>query len=158
MIRNEGEHREAVRRLEAERKRLAEQRARLRQTGLKAPEIKRAMEPMESFHLQLKEEVEHYERLRRGDVSALQNLHGLGQALVSLRIALGLTQRDLAKRLGVDESQISRDERNEYHGITVERASRILDALGAKTMTTVRVGPSRAGKVHARNVPALAEA
>jgi hypothetical protein len=30
----------------------------------------------------------------------------------------------------VHESQVSRDERNEYHGVTVERASRILDALG----------------------------
>ena len=29
----------------------------------------------------------------------------------------------------VHESQVSRDERNEYHGITVDRASRILDAL-----------------------------
>jgi len=25
---------------------------------------------------------------------------------------------------------VSRDERNEYHGVTVDRASRILDALG----------------------------
>lgn len=30
----------------------------------------------------------------------------------------------------MNESQVSRDERNEYHGITVDRASRILDALG----------------------------
>jgi len=49
---------------------------------------------------------------------------------VALRIALGLTQRELAERLGVHESQVSRDERNEYHAVTVERASRILDALG----------------------------
>ena len=28
------------------------------------------------------------------------------------------------------ESQVSRDERNEYHGIAVERVSKILDALG----------------------------
>ena len=32
--------------------------------------------------------------------------------------------------MGVHESQVSRDERNEYHGITLERASRVLDALG----------------------------
>ena len=52
--------------------------------------------------------------------------------LVALRIALRLTQRELAERLGVHESQVSRDERNEYHGITVERASRILDALAVQ--------------------------
>jgi len=27
-------------------------------------------------------------------------------------------------------SQVSRDERNEYHGITVERASKVLHGLG----------------------------
>jgi transcriptional regulator with XRE-family HTH domain len=36
---------------------------------------------------------------------------------VALRIATGLTQRQLAETLGVHESQVSRDERNEYHGI-----------------------------------------
>jgi hypothetical protein len=34
-----------------------------------------------------------------------------------------LTQRDLARRLNVHESQISCDERNEYFGITFERAA-----------------------------------
>jgi hypothetical protein len=38
----------------------------------------------------------------------------------------------MAERLGAHESQVSRDERNEYHGVTVERASRILDALGVR--------------------------
>ena len=82
--------------------------------------------------MQLAEEVESYERLQRGDVGELTNLHGLGRMLVALRIALGFTQRELAERLGVHESQVSRDERNEYHGITVERVSRILDALGVQ--------------------------
>lgn len=129
MIRNEGEYKEAVHRLGEERKRLASQRAALAKAGLSKTEIKRAMDPFRSFHLQLAEEVEAYERLKRGDLGELLNLHGLGRTLVALRIALGLTQRELAQRLTVDESQVSRDERNEYHGIAVERASRILDAL-----------------------------
>ncbi len=97
---------------------------------LSKTEIKRAMDPLRSFHLQLEEEVEAYERLKRGDLGELENLHGLGRTLVALRIALGLTQRQLAERLDVNESQVSRDERNEYHGVTVDRASRILDAMG----------------------------
>jgi len=129
MIRNEGEYKEAVHRLGEERKRLASQRAALAKAGLSKTEIKRAMDPFRSFHLQLAEEVEAYERLKRGDLGELLNLHGLGRTLVALRIVLGLTQRELAQRLTVDESQVSRDERNEYHGIAVERASRILDAL-----------------------------
>jgi transcriptional regulator with XRE-family HTH domain len=41
-----------------------------------------------------------------------------------------LLQRELAERLGVHESQISRDERNEYHAVTVDRTGRVLDAFG----------------------------
>lgn len=49
------------------------------------------------------------------------------------------SQRDLAARLGVHESQVSRDERNEYHGITLERAGRVLDALKVKLQTEVEM-------------------
>ena len=136
MIRNENEYKEAVRRMREERKRLAEHRARLEEMGLAPDEVKRALDPLRSFHEQLAEEVESYERLKRGDLGEIRNLHGLGRILVALRIALGLTQRELAERLGVHESQVSRDERNEYHGITVERASRILDALGVELRST----------------------
>ena len=132
MIRNENEYQEAARRLHDERERLTQHRARLEQMGLSPQEVKRALDPLRTFHEQLAEEVASFEHLRRGDVAEITNLHGLGHALVGLRIALGLTQRGLAERLGVHESQVSRDERNEYHGITVDRASRILDALGVR--------------------------
>lgn len=132
MIRNESEYQEAVRRLQDERARLSDHKAHLEGMGLGPDEVKRAIDPLRSFSDQLAEEVESYERLKRGDIAEMMNLHGLGHALVALRIALGLTQRELASRLGVHESQVSRDERNEYHNITVERASRILDALGVR--------------------------
>ena len=130
MIRNEVEYQEAVRRLKDERARYDAHEQELVRMGLKPDEVNRAMDPLRSFNLQLEEEVEAYERLKRGDLGELDNLHGLGRTLVALRIALGLTQRQLAERLDVNESQVSRDERNEYQGITVDRASRILDALG----------------------------
>ena len=59
-----------------------------------------------------------------------------------MRIAQGISQRELAKRLGVHESQVSRDERNEYFGITLERAIKVLDALNVKLHTKVEVTPS----------------
>ena len=136
MIRNESEYREAVQRLQDERARLEEHRRRLKESGLAGHELRRALDPLRSFHLQLEEEVASYERLKRGDLGELMNLHGLGHMLVALRIACGLTQRELARRLDVHESQVSRDERNEYHGITVERASRILDALDVRLMSS----------------------
>ena len=145
MIRNETEYQEASARLADERKRLSDHRARLEEAGLSKEEIKRVVDPMESFHLQLEEEVESYERIKRGEFEDLDNLRGLGQTLISLRIAQGVSQRELAKRLKVHESQVSRDERNEYFGITLERAVKILDALNARLHTRVEIEPQRSG-------------
>ena len=143
MIRNEAEYREAVERLAAEQNRLAEHRTRLKATGLSEEEIKRVTDPMESFHLQFSEEVQSYERLKRREFDELENFRGLGHLLISLRISQGLSQRELAKRIGVHESQVSRDERNEYFGITLERAVKVLDALNVRLRTKVDIDTSR---------------
>ncbi|HOB74741.1 MAG TPA: helix-turn-helix domain-containing protein [Phycisphaerae bacterium] len=137
MIRSEKEYREAVERIRQEKDRLAQQEAELKAMGLRPEEIKRALDPTRSFHQQLEEEVASYERLKRGEFDEIENFRGLGQLLVSLRIAQGLTQRQLAERLGVHETQVSRDERNEYHGITLERAAKILEALGVEIRSRV---------------------
>ena len=147
MIRNETEYQEASERLAQEWQRLAEHRSRLNAAGLADEEIKRVIDPLESFHLQLKEEVESYEKLKRGEFGELDNLRGLGHLLISIRIAQGLSQRDLAKRLNVHESQVSRDERNEYFGITLERAIRLLDALNVKLRTQVEIVSEREAAV-----------
>ena len=138
MIRNESEYKDAVKRLVDEEQRIAAQLEQFRQMGLTAEQIKRASDPIQSFHLQLAEEVASYERLKRRELEEIENLRGLGHALICLRIAHGFTQRELADRLGVNESQVSRDERNEYHGITLERAAKILEALDAE----IRIGVS----------------
>jgi ribosome-binding protein aMBF1 (putative translation factor) len=139
MIRNEAEYREAAGRLNAEKQRLEEHRTHLKAAGLSDDEIKRVTDPLVSFHLQLSEEVESYERLKRREFDELDNLRGLGHLLISLRIARGLSQRQLAKLLGVHESQVSRDERNEYFGITLERAAKVLDALNVHLRTKVEI-------------------
>lgn len=145
MIRNEKEYREAVERIRQEKDRLARQEAELKTMGLGPAEIKRALDPMRSFHQQLEEEVASYERLKRGEFDEVLNLRGVGQLLVALRIARSLTQRQLAEKLGVHETQVSRDERNEYHGITLERAARILEVLGVEVRSRVeRLEPERA--------------
>lgn len=137
MIRNEKEYGEAVRRQRDERDRLKEIESRLKSEGLGDEELQRALDPIRSFHQQLDEEIGSYERLKRGDVGELQNFHGTGRMLIGLRIALGYSQRELAQKLGVDESQVSRDERNEYFGVKVERVSAIFDALGVDVRTSV---------------------
>ena len=141
MIRSESEYQEASARLAEERNRLSDHQARLKEAGLSQDEIKRVIDPLESFHLPLREEVASYERLKRGEFEELDNLRGLGALLISLRIAQGISQRELAKKLNVHESQVSRDERNEYFGITLERAARILEALNARLHSKVEIAP-----------------
>ena len=141
MIRNEKEYKEAVERLQAEKARLDEQRKALKAEGLDKSQIKNLIDPMTSFHLQLKEEVTTYERLKRGEFAELQDLGGLGRLLVAARIYRGMSQRELASKLDVHETQVSRDERNEYHGISIDRATKILEALGVHLRTQVEMRP-----------------
>jgi len=132
MIRSEQEYRKALDRLEQDLVVLKEQKTQLEELGLKGEELARALQPLQSFHEQLREEVEMYERMKRGDLGALRNLTSIGRWLIGVRIAKGLTQQELAERLGVAPSQVSRDETNDYHGISVDRAQRILEALGVR--------------------------
>lgn len=129
MIGNEAEYQEALRRLEQDRHVAVKQKGALVKASLTEEEVERGMEPLLSFQAQLAEEVEWYENVRRRNFPIIRHLTAVGRLLIALRIANGISQRELADRLGVSESVVSRDERNEYHGITVERAQRVLDAL-----------------------------
>ncbi|MBP9089895.1 helix-turn-helix domain-containing protein [bacterium] len=137
MIKTESEYQECLKRLEDDLKVANAQRARLEEMKLPADQVELAMEPILSFHAQLKEEVEWYERVKRRDFGVITQLTELGSLLVALRIANGMTQSELAKRLAVDISQVSRDERNEYHGISFERAERVLQALNEELQISV---------------------
>lgn len=130
MIRTESEYRKAKQQLEREAEFIAQQRAHLEGIGLTAEQIEHALQPVVSFREQLKEEVATYEAMCRGELGTLTQLNHIGRWLIGQRIAKGLSQRELAQLLGVSEAQVSRDERNEYHGITVERAQYILEKMG----------------------------
>jgi ribosome-binding protein aMBF1 (putative translation factor) len=132
MIRTEAEYRKAQERLEQERETLKKQRAQLEEINLSDAEVERALQPLISFRDQLREEIETYEHMRRGDLSVLHDLTSIGRWLIGARIARGWSMSDLAAALDVSVQQVSRDENNEYHGITTERAQRILGALGVR--------------------------
>jgi len=141
MIRTETEYQEALRRLKEGARQLKAQQDELEKLDLSKAEIRRGMAPVLTFHEQLNDEVQSYERLRRGDKKELANFQELGQILIALRIVSGLTQRQLAERLGVHETQVSRDERNDYHGVTIDRANRVIKSLGFELRYNVM--PSR---------------
>jgi DNA-directed RNA polymerase specialized sigma subunit len=137
MIRNEAEYQEALVRMRRDREVAERQRTALAEKRLSDEEIAAVMEPLHAFHAQLAQEVEWYENVRRRNFEVINRLTSIGRLLIALRIANGLSQKELAGRLGVSEAVVSRDERNEYHGISVERAQRILDALQATVSVRV---------------------
>lgn len=132
MIRTDSEYRRALSRLSDETDTLRRQREALAEAGLSSSEVDRAMEPLFSFREQLQDEVDAYNQMRHGDLGVISSLRGIGRWLIGARIARGLSQSDLAEQLGIDASQVSRDERNDYRGVSADRAQRIMEALGVR--------------------------
>ena len=91
----------------------------------------KASSPEDRFVQTLEKEIHDYEQWKKGDLSGFQRepISKLADLLIAARIAKGVSQRRLALKLGVHETQVSRDERNEYRGITIARALSILNAL-----------------------------
>jgi DNA-binding XRE family transcriptional regulator len=116
-------------------------RASVEAAGFSPEHVELAMAPHLTMQDDLAGQLNWYERARRGDIIPLPDLRSIGLSLIALRIAKGLTQRQLAERLGVNEAQVSKDEKNEYHGISVERAQRVIDALEGSV--AVAVSPER---------------
>ena len=91
-------------------------------------------EGMESQLVDLREELAEYEALRSGQVRELElrSLTELPEALIRARIAAGLSQKELARRLGMKEQQVQRYEATRYAGATLARVQAVADALGVE--------------------------
>ena len=139
MIKTEREYLEAKSRLEKEFDLIRSHKLKMQKAGLNKEQIKMALDPLTSFSLQLQEEVEEYEKLKSGKFDPFVNLNGLGRTIVALRIFKGLSQKDLAEKLGVSEPQISRDEKNEYHGASIEKVQKVLNAMGVTIKSEVEI-------------------
>lgn len=86
-------------------------------------------------------EIKEYEELRSGKVATIEldSLADLPDGLIRARIAAGLTQKELAERLGLREQQIQRYESSRYDGVTFSRVVDVADALGLKIRKRLEV-------------------
>jgi ribosome-binding protein aMBF1 (putative translation factor) len=123
--------------------------ARLDETeAQRSPEMRALMRAaMESQLEDLRQQLAAYEDLRAGRVQVLplDSLEGLPDALIRARIAAGLTHKELARRLGVRESQVQRYESTRYAGASLARLQAVADALGVRTQGRV-VLPASGGR------------
>ena len=80
----------------------------------------------------LRADLREYEALRAGhfEFDQLKTIAELPRMLIKARIARGLSQRDLADRLGLKEQQIQRYEASEYELASFARIRNVVDALG----------------------------
>ena len=137
MIKTKTEYDNLKAQLANEEGRLAGQRRALAAAGLDEAQLDLAMMPLVTFSSQLRDEIEFYERVVAGDFRGLSALRSMGRLLVALRLAAGVSQAELARRMGTSSSQVSRDERDEYFGATLDKVERVLGALGFEGAVTV---------------------
>lgn len=66
-----------------------------------------------------------------------------GYALREVRFARGVTQRELAKRLGVSQNRISAIEKGQFHKAQLGTISRYVEALGGELIVQAQINGQR---------------
>lgn len=86
-------------------------------------------------------EMREYEELQTGKIPApdLDYIAVVPRDLIRARIAAGLTQKDLAKRLGMAEQQIQQYEAKDYESVSLARIAEIARALQPSKSLTRRI-------------------
>lgn len=90
-------------------------------------------------------ELADYRALKAGqaEVGVPETVADLPRILIRARIAAGLTQAELAARLGLKAQQIQRYESTDYESASLDRLRQIADALDVKLAGTVAPPTSR---------------
>jgi DNA-binding XRE family transcriptional regulator len=93
--------------------------------------VKAQKEAIQSQLDSLNDELREYEELQSGKVTApdLGYIAVVPRDLIRARIAAGLTQKDLAKRLGMAEQQIQQYEAKDYESVSLARIAEIANAI-----------------------------
>ena len=85
----------------------------------------------------LQREITEYESLKQQQTSIkITSIQDLPLALIKARIALGMTQKELADLTGVKEQQVQRDEANQYNSAGFRRITEVADALKIQIQET----------------------
>ena len=87
----------------------------------------------------LEDELHEYDQLKSGVLTLplVERLDQISPFVAKMRIAKGVSQTELARRLGVSKQVISRYEESDYQTVAIARLQEILDAIGIKTVVTL---------------------
>jgi len=98
-------------------------------------------EALQSQLESLRDEIRAYEDLRDGKerVFVSHSFDGLPAALIKARIAAGLSQKELAERLGLKEQQVQKYEATDYTSASLARVRAVIQALGVSVKEEVSI-------------------
>ena len=96
--------------------------------------VKAERDALESQLADLREELGEYERLKSADTTiiSISSFNEFADGLIKARIAAGISQKELAERLGIKEQQIQRYEAKGYDSASYQRMRDIANALGVQ--------------------------
>ena len=146
MIKNERQYRITRAQVERFSQTLDRLRQRSGETEGVHPLIAKAQEDaLKSQLADLKGELREYDSLKSGKfpVDELSVVAKLATVLIKARIAQGLSQKDLAERLGLQEQQIQRYEATDYASASLTRIKEVVSALGVETSNPAPATGSR---------------
>jgi HTH-type transcriptional regulator / antitoxin HipB len=88
---------------------------------------------------ELEQEIAEYDRLKSGQIDKwpIESLQDLPNVMIKARIAVGMTQKELAEKIGVQEQQIQRYEANNYRAVGFERLQEVMSALDMRISQAV---------------------
>jgi HTH-type transcriptional regulator / antitoxin HipB len=85
---------------------------------------------LQGILLEIQEEIEKYDALKeKPTFIEIESFAEIPVALIKARIASGMTQKDLADKLGMKEQQIQRYEANQYGSAGFHRLTEVAEAL-----------------------------
>jgi HTH-type transcriptional regulator / antitoxin HipB len=86
-----------------------------------------------SFQIQIDElqaQLQEYDDLKAGKIEIkMGSIEDLPKVLIQKRISLGMTQKELAAKLGIKEQMVQRYESNGYESISYNRLTDVWNAL-----------------------------
>ena len=136
MIKNERQYKFTKTQVGRFERTLAELRSRRPEETELHPLVAKAQEDAVSGQIMdLKEELQVYESMKAGTFSLkqLEVVSELSNMLIGARIAQGISQKELAERIGLKEQQIQRYEATDYASASLSRIRDVISGLSGNT-------------------------
>lgn len=136
MIKSDAQRERTVAQIEGFKKALAQV-----ERGLSGKRASAVQGSYQGMIRQLEDELKEYDRLKSGHLTLpkVSRLDQIAPFIAKIRIAKGVSQTELARRLRVSKQVVSRYEESDYQTVAIARLQEILDAIGARALIRLSV-------------------